>query len=337
MNMIRMAEKGWIPDKAIRLGIRQLLAKREAQELAALPPLENYIQQLDASPIAVDTSAANDQHYELPPPYFQLALGPLLKYSCALYESENTSLAEAEIAMLELTCSRASLRDGDRILELGCGWGSLTLFMAEKFPGSRITAVSNSSGQRTHILAQASARRLSNVEVITADMNTFEPQGTFHRVVSVEMFEHMRNWRALFGRIHQWLIPGGTAFIHIFAHKTFRYIFETERDEDWMGRYFFTGGQMPSRDLLPAVCAPLLCTQEWAVNGVHYSRTLEDWLRLHDAQKSKVLEIFRSVYRDDAALWFQRWRLFYMACSELFAFRGGHEWFVMHYLLQKAP
>ncbi len=239
--------------------------------------------------------------------------------------------------MLELTCQRADLQDGQQVLELGCGWGSLSLWMAAHYPASRITAVSNSNSQRAYITAQAEARGLDNLRVITCDINDFQPEGQFDRVVSVEMFEHVRNHRKLFGRIADWLVPGGRLFVHVFSHRSHAYLFEAKSSKDWMSRYFFTGGVMPSAGLLPTAAEGSLESEEqWAVNGVHYSKTLEAWLQRQDREKSAVMRIFRETYGTRGAkLWFQRWRIFYMACSELFAFDQGEEWLVMHYRFRK--
>jgi cyclopropane-fatty-acyl-phospholipid synthase len=332
-SLIQLAEKGWFPDPVVRVGIRRLLDKRLRQEEANLTPLGPYVDALDAGPIAEHTADANAQHYEVPAAFFQTVLGRRLKYSSAYFPSPATSLDEAEEAMLSMTCERAGLHDGQDILELGCGWGSLTLWMAEHFPRSRILAVSNSASQREYILARARERELSQVEVVTCDMNDFEAGRTFDRVVSVEMFEHMRNWRRLLHRISGWLRPEGQLFVHIFTHRVLRYRFGVEGDDDWMGRYFFTGGQMPSRDLLAQFPAELRVERQWEVNGTHYSRTLEAWLEKTDAHRDRVLEIFRPVYGADTAVWLQRWRLFFLACSELFRYRQGTEWGVTHYRL----
>jgi len=336
MGLTAWAESGRLPDCLIRIGIRRLLAQRLASERARAAEgfREKFIAELDASPIAVETEAANEQHYELPPEYFLQVLGPRLKYSACLFENPRSTLAEAEDAMLALSVERAQIKDGMSILELGCGWGSLSLYMAAMFPKARVVAVSNSNGQRAFIEKRAKDMHIRNLEVRTCDMNHFDPGETFDRVVSVEMFEHMKNYRELMKRIASWLNPGGKLFVHIFTHRQFAYPFtDAGRDSDWMARYFFTGGNMPSHDLLLHFQDDLQAEADWQVNGVHYSRTLEAWLQLQDQHRDVVMDIFRRTYGSerDAALWFQRWRMFYMACSELFRYRGGKEWMVSHY------
>lgn len=340
MKLIELAERGWLPDWLIRVGIRRLLRNRLKGELRAGKDtsIDAFVAELKRSAIAVQTEAANEQHYELPSAYFQRVLGPRLKYSCGWWPEASTTLAESEEAMLELTCKRAALENGQAVLELGCGWGSLTLWMAEKYPESQITAVSNSRTQRAFILEQAQERGLANVDVVTADMNKFRPDGQFDRVVSVEMFEHMKNYHRLLEQISNWLNPEGKLFVHIFTHRQFAYHFDdTGESDDWMANYFFTGGTMPCDDLLLRFQDHLRLERHWRVNGCHYSRTLEAWLKLQDRQKKVVLRLFEEVYgnRSEAALWEQRWRIFYLACSELFRYNEGREWMVSHYLFRK--
>jgi cyclopropane-fatty-acyl-phospholipid synthase len=280
---------------------------------------------------------ANQQHYEVPAAFFEAVLGRHLKYSCALWEPGTESLDAAEAAMLDLTCRRAGLADGQRVLELGCGWGSLSLWVAERFPRSRITAVSNSASQGAFIRARAAARGLSNLEVVTADMNGFAPAGRFDRVVSVEMFEHMRNWPTLLGRIGGWIEPDGRLFLHVFAHQRYAYRFEDEGDGDWMARHFFSGGIMPVQDLAARVGGPLEVEASWVVPGTHYARTSEAWLaRLDAAWPRAVAALSGGRTRAEAERQAQRWRLFFLACAELFGFAGGTEWVVSHARLRRA-
>ncbi len=328
---IQLAERGLLSDRLIRTGIRKLLDER-LHALAADPrDAREWVERLENRPLAEDTEAANQQHYEVPAAYFQNVLGPRLKYSSAFWPEDCASLEHAEAAMLDLSCERAELTDGQDVLELGCGWGSLSLWMAEHYPRSRITAISNSRSQREFIEARAREQGLHNLTVLTCDINDFAPVGSFDRVVSVEMFEHLRNHRRLLGRIHDWLKPGGKLFVHIFAHHSHAYLYEVKSSKDWMSKYFFTGGIMPSADLLPAAAESLREEARWEVDGRHYSRTLEAWLQRQDARRQEVMAVFKDCYGRDARLWFQRWRIFYMACSELFAFNQGKEWKVVHH------
>lgn len=337
MSIIKLAESGLLPDFLVRFGIRRLLRQRlrdeghrgdiEAQQQA----FTKLLHELRDSPVALQTAAANEQHYEVPTQFYLKSLGKRLKYSSCYWPEGVTGLDAAEEAMLRLTCRRAQLADGHRILELGCGWGSLCLWMAEHYPGCRVTAVSNSATQRQHILEQARQRGLSNIEVITADMNDFDTELKFDRVVSVEMFEHMRNYEKLMGRIANWLRPEGKLFVQIFCHRTLMYPFETEGEDNWMGRYFFTGGLMPAFDTLLHFQERLRIEERWLVNGRHYQKTLEAWLQKTDANRDEILQIFARTYGAEAPVWLQRWRMFYMACSELFGYNGGTEWPVAHY------
>ncbi len=337
MNLaINLAEHRLLNDALIRIGIGKLLKERIEQLEASPRTAEQWVDDLSQRPIAEQTDAANEQHYEVPAPYFQLVLGPHLKYSSGYWSQDCHSLESAEMAMLQLSCERAQIRNGQSILELGCGWGSLSLWMAAHYPGSEIVSISNSHSQKSYIDAQAKVRGLRNLRVITCDINEFIPQGRFDRIVSVEMFEHVRNHRQLFGRITDWLHPGGKVFLHVFANKQHCYLFEPRSSKDWMSKYFFTGGIMPSADLLPTAAKGILEEEErWEVNGLHYSKTLETWLQLQDQNETEVLRLFRDCYGKQAKVWLQRWRIFYMACSELFAYRDGNEWCVMHYRFSK--
>ena len=334
--MTSLLDRGLLPDWLIRLGIRRLLRQRLRAEDQGSPEareayLQGYIEDLQASPIAVQTRAANAQHYEVPAAFFERVLGPHMKYSCALWDETTKTLGDAEEAMLALTVERAGIEDGMDILELGCGWGSLTLYMAERFPKARIQAVSNSHGQRQHIERACEKRLLANVEVITRDMNDFETTRRFDRVVSVEMLEHMKNYRAIFRQIRRWLRPEGRFFTHIFVHKTHAYPFETEGAANWLGRHFFTGGQMPSADLLPRFDQDLVLEADWHVNGTHYAKTARAWLQNLDLRRDELVPLLAHDGGDPPAVMLERWRVFFMACEELWNFAGGTEWSVHHY------
>lgn len=336
-GVLGLAERGMLPDALLRLGIRRMCADRLRTERAGglSAKGERQAQLIDVlrqSPVAIETAAANAQHYELPSGFFGQCLGPRLKYSCCYYPRGDETLAEAEDAMLSLYGERAELADGQRILELGCGWGSLTLWMAERYPRAHITAVSNSHGQRRHIEAQCRERGISNVQVLTRDVNTLtlEP-GTFDRCVSIEMFEHMRNYQTLMQRIGGWLAPGGKLFVHIFAHRELAYPFETAGADNWMGRHFFTGGLMPAADTLLHFQQALRIERRWLVDGTHYQKTANHWLQEQDSRRDAVMAVLRQAYGDNARLWFQRWRIFWMACAELFGYADGQEWLVAHY------
>lgn len=339
---LRLAESGLLPDAVVRAGIRSLLAKRLKEECA--DSLEqcnarksSFIASMRRAPLAIETDAANAQHYELPAAFMQAVLGPRLKYSCGLWPTEGTTFAQSEELALAMVASRAELADGQRILELGCGWGSLTLWMAEHYPNARITAVSNSALQRAFIEGRAKERNLTNIEVITCDINRFEfAANEADRVVSIEMFEHLRNWEEGFKRVAAWLKPDGKFFMHVFTHKTAAYPFAAEGEDDWMGRYFFTGGMIPSDDLPLHFQEHLRLRGRWAVNGKHYEKTANAWLENQDARKAELMPLFEATYgRDLAAVWFQRWRMFFMSCAELWGYQGGDTWAVGHYLLGK--
>jgi cyclopropane-fatty-acyl-phospholipid synthase len=338
---IALAERGLIPESLVRIGIRSMLRGRLAAEARRFGDVEagldRFVQAMRRGELAPVPHLANRQHYEVPASFFQVVLGRHLKYSSGLWDSGTATLDQAEAAMLALTCQRAALVDGQRILELGCGWGSLSLWMAERYPASRITAVSNSRSQGEFIRARAAERALGNLTVLTADMNTFAPAGRFDRVVSVEMFEHMRNWPELLARIDRWLEPEGRLFVHVFAHRRLAYPFEVDGDGDWMARNFFTGGIMPSHDLLARLGGPLEVEERWLVPGTHYAQTAEAWLDRLDAGRAVAERALAQVMpAEQARLQAGRWRLFFLACAELFGFRGGQEWVVSHARLRRS-
>ena len=340
-TILEWTEQGRVPDGVVRAGIRRLCRQRlrdiEARDIeASARRLETFVRMMDRSAVAPVPERANEQHYEVPPEFFAHALGAHRKYSCCHWGPDTTGLDEAEAEALRITCERADICDDMDILELGCGWGSLSLWLARHYPASRITAVSNSGPQRDFITAQAAAGGLDNLTVITADMNDFAAPGSYDRIVSLEMFEHMRNYRELFGRVHGWLKPGGRFFMHIFCHRSTPYAFVDEGDNDWMSRHFFTGGIMPSDDLPLRFQERLQLVERHRWSGTHYERTANAWLENMDARRAEIMEIFGQTYgRDDAARWFQRWRIFFMACAELFGLDGGREWFVGHYLFRR--
>ena len=343
INTDQILAKDVIPDKLIRLGIRSRLAgtlapfeKLNCEQRQAL--LMKHIDELRASPIAIATAEANEQHYELPTRFFERVLGKHMKYSSGYWDDGVTDIEESEARMLALTCERAGLVDGQRILELGCGWGSLTLWMAANYPNSKITAVSNSRTQKLHIDAQLAARGLVNAEVRTVNMIDYQGEGAsvFDRVVSVEMFEHMKNYQMLLSRISSWLKPGGCLFVHIFTHKEYAYHYEAEGEDDWMARYFFTGGQMPSDDLLLYFQNDLKIEGHWHVSGTHYQKTSEAWLARMDAAREELLPLIGETYgTDQQTRWWVYWRVFFMSCAELWGYRNGEEWIVSHYRFRK--
>lgn len=335
--------RGALPDPVIRFGIRRRLADTlrqhvkstaEAQQAAIMA----HVAELRDSPVAIHTDEANEQHYEVPAAFYRYCLGPRFKYSSAWFDSPHDTLAEAEEKMLRLTCERAGLKDGQRILELGCGWGSLSLWMAEHYPNAEITVVSNSSSQKQHIDSVAKEKGFNNLTVRTANMIDYqgEGKGIFDRVVSVEMFEHMKNYAELMKRVAGWLKPGGSLFVHIFTHRVAAYHYEIQGEDDWMARYFFTGGQMPSDHLLLYFQDDLTIREHWNVSGRHYQLTSECWLKNMDEHRAEIMPLFESTYgADDAERWWHYWRVFFMACAELWGFRGGNEWIVSHYRFEK--
>ena len=340
-NLIKLAEDAYLPDFLVRIGSRRLCKVRldwrdqsgpEAVEIEH----QEWVEKLRKSPIALVPEKANEQHYEVPPEFFELVLGKNLKYSSGYWPDSRTSFNDSEKIMLEKTCERADLIDGQKILELGCGWGSLTCYMAKKYPNSKIVAVSNSTDQRKMIIKRCESENIQNISVITADMNDFSIKEKFDRVVSVEMFEHMRNYELLLERISNWLSDSGKLFVHIFTHKELVYPFEDRGDGDWMAREFFSGGIMPSHKLLLHFSKHMKIESLWKVNGRHYSKTSLAWLKMMDKNKSKILDIFRNTYgKGQESKWFQRWRIFFMSCEELFGYENGTQWGVSHYRFNK--
>ncbi len=339
-SLIGLAETGFLPDFLIRLGIRNLCKKRLLQTKShdceeSLSKKNEYLEKCNSSDIAPLPEKANDQHYEVPSDFYKLALGKRLKYSGCFWPEDCRDLNDAEERSLKIYGDRAKLEDGQKILELGCGWGSLTLWMAEKFPHSEITAVSNSKSQKEYIKGEAVRRGLSNVEVITTDINDFQPEQTFDRIVTVEMLEHVRNHTEIFKRISKWLKDSGLLFIHIFCHKSVSYAFDGDTEDDWMSKYFFSGGTMPSDDLFLRVCGRLKLVTQHRWSGVHYAKTAEAWLENIDANKKDVINLFsEKCGPDEAKKMYHRWRIFFLACAETFAYSSGQEWWVAHYLFE---
>ena len=322
------------------MGIRHLLGKRIEDLISGDQQLnvtnkDKFIKDMDTSPIALVPDLANEQHYEIPAEFYDLCLGNNKKYSSCFWEKSTNNLDEAEDVSLKLTAEHANLKDGLDILELGCGWGSLSLWMASRFPKASITSVSNSSSQKAYIDKEAKKRDISNLKVITCDMNDFSTKKKYDRVVSVEMIEHMRNHRMLFSNIKSWLKPGGNFMMHIFVHKSQPYLFEVKDDDDWMSKYFFSGGMMPSDDLPSFFQDNLTLKNKWQWSGENYEKTANAWLENMDKNHAKALTVLEKIYgKDNSVQWFNRWRIFFMACAELWGYKGGQEWFVSHYLFE---
>lgn len=339
---VNWTESGLVPDTVVRAGIRRLLESKRKEihsgdlEFAAITENE-FVAMMNSSPIALVPDRANEQHYEVPAEFFTQVMGDNLKYSCGFWPEGVEDLDQAERAALAVTVIRAGIEDGMRILDLGCGWGSLSLWIAEHFPKASVTSVSNSASQRDFILAQAEQRSLHNIDVIVCDMNDFETECRFDRVVSIEMFEHMRNYGELYGRINNWLAADGRFFMHIFCHRSTPYEYIDKGPGDWMSRHFFSGGIMPSASLPLRFADQLSLVDRWHWNGQHYAKTCNAWLKNMDDNETAIMEVFADCYGDDdAALWWQRWRIFFMACAELFDYDVGSEWYVGHYLFKKA-
>ncbi len=338
---IQLAEAGKLPDVLVRKGIRQLVATRLADISAndcetGMASLSTFVANMCGAAIAPLPELANAQHYEVPAEFFHLSLGVQRKYSSCFWMPETEDLDEAEILALNQTCDHADIQDGQSILELGCGWGSLSLWMATHYPNAQITGVSNSNSQREYIMHLAKSMGVTNLNILTADMNVFEAPSTYDRVVSVEMFEHMRNWQVLYGKVASWLKPQGKFFKHIFVHRNTPYLFEVQGNDDWMSQFFFSGGMMPSDDLPLHFQDLLKLAQRWRWDGTHYEKTANAWLQNMDANAELITPILVQTYGvKDAEMWRNRWRMFYMACAELFGYNNGQEWWVTHYLFEK--
>lgn len=336
-TLIDKAERAPLPDIIVRAGISALCSRTAAKLTAG--SAENdaaFARDMAMRAIAEETDAANVQHYEVPAAFFALVLGPNRKYSSCFYKNLNSTLQEAEEEALRQTVERADLMDGQSILELGCGWGSLSLWMARQFPKSKIVGVSNSHSQRQYIEDEAASRGLTNLTIVTADMNVFDPAQTFDRIVSVEMFEHMMNWRQLLTRARNWLAADGRFFMHIFSHRAGTYLFDRADKEDWIAQHFFTGGVMPSHQLIQQYEDLFEVEKEWRWSGVHYQRTALDWLKNFDGNRDRIERIFKPVYGADTPLWMRRWRWFFLATAGLFGYADGMEWGVSHYRMKKA-
>jgi cyclopropane-fatty-acyl-phospholipid synthase len=338
---IRWVEKGLVPDRVVRFGIRRLLNARLAEigggdDATTRKLTGEFVRAMRGAQLAPLPEKANEQHYEVPAAFFGGVLGGHRKYSSCYWPDGVSTLEEAEAAALALTCERAGLADGQQVLELGCGWGSLTLWMAEHYPASRITALSNSHSQREYIESEARRRGLHNVAVITCDMNEFDTDRHFDRIVSVEMFEHLRNWPQAFASVARWLAPEGRFFMHVFAHRGAPYAFEQRDESDWMSKYFFSGGMMPSDDLALDCQDELQLLQRWHWDGTHYQRTAEAWLQNMDRQRDGLAPLFERTYGAEADVWWMRWRLFFMSVAELFGYEGGRRWWVRHYLFENS-
>ena len=339
---IKLAESGKLPDALVRKGIRQLTEKRLKEIYAydceaTMARLMQFIAQMNASQqIAPLPELANAQHYEVPEQFFHYCLGERRKYSSCFWMPDTQTLDEAEVLALNQTCTHADLQDGQHILELGCGWGSLSLWMAEKYPNAKITGVSNSNSQREYIMNTAKSRGIANLHIITAHMNVFEAPAQYDRIVSVEMFEHMRNYQVLYGKVANWLKPQGKFFKHIFVHRNTPYAFEVQGEDDWMSQYFFSGGMMPSDDLPLYFQDHLRLIDRWRWDGTHYERTANAWLENMDKHHDDISKVLANTYGvDQVEVWRNRWRMFYMACAELFGYNNGQEWWVSHYLFEK--
>ncbi|XP_042397117.1 (S)-coclaurine N-methyltransferase-like isoform X1 [Zingiber officinale] len=334
-------ERNLLPDALVRRLTRLLLAGRlrlgyQPSAELQLAELLRFKQALEDMPIAVETDKAKSQHYELPTSFFKLVLGQNLKYSCCYFKDKTSKLEDAENAMLELYCERAQLKDGQKILDIGCGWGSFSIYVAKRYKNCKVTGICNSSTQKAYIEEQCRHLELPNVEIIVADISNFEMEASFDRIVSIEMFEHMKNYKELLKKISLWMKEDSLFFIHHFCHKTFAYHFEDKNEDDWITRYFFTGGTMPSADLLLYFQDDVTVLNHWLVNGSHYARTSEQWLKRMDCNLNSIRPIFEATYgKDSATKWTAYWRTFFISVAELFGYNNGNEWMVALYLFKK--
>jgi cyclopropane-fatty-acyl-phospholipid synthase len=334
-SIIGTAERVPLPDIVIRAAI-QRLCSRTATRLASgnAESDASFAEEMAARQLAEYTDEAGAQHHEVPQAFFAKVLGPNRKYSSCFYKEPESTLQEAEEESLRQTVEHADLHDGQSILELGCGWGSLSLWMARQFPHAQVIAVSNSNPQRIYIEGEAASRSLKNLRVIAQDINLFDPQQQFDRIVSVEMFEHMMNWRELMMRVQSWLKPDGRFFLHIFTHRTGAYRFDPRDKEDWVAQHLFTGGVMPSHHLIRQYADLFEVEKEWRWSGTHYQRTAQGWLANFDSHRGEIDDILRPVYGRDTSLRMRRWRWFFLATAGLFGYAGGSEWGVSHYRLR---
>lgn len=342
MTLLQLAERRMLPDKMLRFGIRRLLRERlkSEEELTGgdySKAVDRFTEKMKQSAVTVAAHLANEQHYEVPSEFFKLVLGDRMKYSCGLWDNTTTDLDRSESEMLAVTCSRAEIADGMRILDLGCGWGSLSLWIAEHYPNCKIVSISNSHSQAAFIQGRCKSLGIDNIQTVTKDVRQFDTDKRFDRVVSVEMFEHVRNHEQLLSSVCRWLAPGGKLFVHIFCHRKLAYLFETEGSKNWMGRHFFTGGMMPAEDLFQRYQRDLTVTQQWWINGLHYAQTSEHWLQRLDRDADAAAKILRNAgSKEPVSILIQRWRMFFMACAELFRFDDGEQWGVGHYLFEAA-
>ncbi|MFA8342458.1 MAG: cyclopropane-fatty-acyl-phospholipid synthase family protein [Rhodothermaceae bacterium] len=337
----KLIETGIVPDPLLRLGIRKLLQERlksekkenKERQKEHFVTLVNFLKE---SKIAINTADANKQHYEVPTEFYKLVLGEHLKYSSCYWADDTETLSEAEENMLNITCQRAGIKDGEEILDLGCGWGSLSFYIAMNYPNCKVTSLSNSATQKEYIENKKVALKVDNIDVITSDVNHFKSDKKFDRIVSIEMFEHMRNYKQLFNKLHKLLVTDGKLFVHIFTHNKFAYLFEVKDQTDWMSQYFFTGGIMPSDDLLLYFATDFEILNHWVVNGKHYEKTANQWLKNFDQNKLRIKEIFTQTYGEqESEKWFNYWRVFFMSCAELWGYNQGNEWLISHYLFEK--